>query len=108
MTHRLSQNPAIFTSKNNSVSSGNTIAQSDTDDKNDKDIISESDIDDDEDEEEEKDIIAIFDTETDDEQSSDEDECDEEVSWEQSNNLIEKQTGLSLTYSSTGGIKFPV
>ena len=73
MTHRLSQNPAIFTSKNNSVSSGNTIAQSDTDDKNYKDIISESDIDDDEDEEEEKDIIAIFGTETDDEQSSDDD-----------------------------------
>ena len=79
ITHRLSQNPAIFTSKNISVSSGNTITQSDTDEKNDKDIISESDIDDDDDEEEEEDIIAIFGTETDDEQSSDDDECDEEI-----------------------------
>ena len=92
MTHRLSQNPAIFTSKNNSVSSGNTTAQSDTGDKNDKDIISESGIDDDEDEEEEEDIIAIFGTETDDEQNSDDDECDEKMFWEQSNNLIEKRT----------------
>ena len=88
MTHRLSQNPAIFTSKNNSVSSGNTIAQSDTDNKNDKYIISESGIDDDEDEEEKGDNIAIFGTETDD------DKCDEEMFWEQSNNLTEKQTRL--------------
>ena len=84
--------PCWLCFKNNFVSSGNTIAQSDTDDKNDKDIIIESDIDDDEDEEEEEDIIAIFGTETDDEQSSDDDECDEEMFWEQSNKLIEKRT----------------
>ena len=52
--------------------------------------VSQIDDDDDEDEEEQEDNIAIFGTETDDEQSSDEDKCDKEMFWEQSNNLTEK------------------